>query len=446
MSEHPYLSGNFAPVEDECTAFDLPVTGEIPRALAGRFVRIGPNPIDPDPDRHHWFVGSGMVHGVRIGDGRALWYRNRFVRDDHVVAAKGGPPVAGPTREDALGGGVANTHVIEHAGRTLAIVEAGNLPVELDDELETVGRTDFGGTLPGGFSAHPHLDPDTGELHTAVYSPAWEHIQYVVVGRDGRVRRTVDVPVPGRPMVHDCMFTKSYFILLDLPVVLDGEVLEAGYSLPYRWHPEYGARVGLLPREGAAEDVRWHDVDPCFVFHPMNAYEDDAGQVVMDVVRHSKMFDADMTGPSEGTSSLEHWRIDPKGGAVREERLDDRSQEFPRIDERRTGKPYRFGYTSGIGLDTSLGGIAKHDIEKGTSEIHAEGSDRFFMEPVFVPASDDAAEDEGWVMAYVYDRETNGSDIVIVEAQDFSAKPVATIHLPRRVPFGFHGSWMPDRG
>jgi carotenoid cleavage dioxygenase-like enzyme len=247
-------------------------------------------------------------------------------------------------------------------------------------------------------------------------------------------------------MVHDCMFTKNYFILLDLPVILDPEVIEAGFSLPYKWHPEYGARVGLLPREGNAEDVSWHDIDPCFVFHPMNAYEDDDGRVVLDVVRHSKMFVEDITGPSEGTSSLDRWLIDPKGGPVKQQRLDDRTQEFPRIDERLTGKSYRFGYTTGLGMDLSLGGIKKHDIEKGTAELHFEGDHRVFMEPVFAPASEGAGEDEGWIMAFVYDKETNKSDVVIVHAQDFSAKPVATIHLPQRVPFGFHGNWVADRG
>ena len=445
MSENPYLSGNFAPVEEELTSFDLDVTGEIPRDLEGRLLRIGPNPIGPIPENYHWFLGSGMVHGVRLSGGKALWYRNRYVRDDQVVEAKGLPPIEGPVREMQLGGGTANTNVIGHAGKTLAIVEAGSLPVELDYELETLRRSDFEGTLPGGLSAHPHLDPDTGELHTAVYSPAWEFIQYVVVGVDGRVRKTVDVPVPGRPMVHDCMITKNYFILLDLPVTLDPEVIEAGFSVPYKWHPEYGARVGLLPREGNAEDVRWHDVDPCFVFHPMNAYEDDHGRVVLDVIRHSKMFALDMTGPSEGTSSLDRWLIDPKGGGVEERRLDDRSQEFPRIDERLTGKPYRFGYTTGLGLDRSLGGIKKHDIEKGTAELHNEGEDRVFMEPVFVPASPDAGEDEGWIMSYVYDMATDKSDVVIVHAQDFAARPVATIHLPQRIPFGFHGNWLADQ-
>ena len=132
MSQNPYLSGNFAPVPEELTALDLEVTGEIPRELSGRLLRIGPNPIDPDPKTHHWFLGNGMVHGLRLGEGKSLWYRNRYVRDDQVVEAKGWPPVEGPARANQLGSGVANTNVIALAGKTLAIVEAGNLPVELD--------------------------------------------------------------------------------------------------------------------------------------------------------------------------------------------------------------------------------------------------------------------------------------------------------------------------
>jgi carotenoid cleavage dioxygenase len=267
----------------------------------------------------------------------------------------------------------------------------------------------------------------------------------VVIGVDGRVRKTLDVPVPGRPMVHDCMITEHYFILLDLPVILDPEVIEAGFSLPYQWHPEYGARVGLLPREGTAELVSWHDVEPCYVFHPMNGCEDGDGRVVLDVVRHPKMFATDMQGPNEGKATLDRWLIDPRGGPVKEARLDDHGQEFPRIDERRTGKPYRFGYTTGLGGDVSLGGIKKHDLRSGTAQLHGEGEQRVFMEPVFVPRTPDAGEDDGWVMAYVYDKSTGRSDVVIVEAQDFEAAPVATIHLPARVPFGFHGNWVPDR-
>ncbi len=443
MSDNPYLSGNFAPLAEETTELSLSVTGKIPAELCGRLLRIGPNPVAPDPKTYHWFLGNGMAHGVRLREGRAEWYRNRYVRDDELCEKFGWPPVTGPERE-MLGGGVANTNVIGHAGRTYAIVEAGNLPVELSDELETLRRSDFEGTLPAGFSAHPKRDPDTGELHAAVYSPLWEHVQHVVVGADGRVRRTVDVPVRGRPMVHDCAITKNYFIVLDLPVIFDPELLAQGAGLPYKWHPEYGARVGLLAREGEATDVVWCDVEPCYVFHPLNAYEDPDGRVVLDVVRHPKMFATDMQGPNEGSPTLDRWIVDPRGGPVKEQRLDDRGQEFPRHDERLIGKPYRYGYTAGFAEGLEFGGLMRHDLRDGKTDVHSEGGARNFMEPVFVPRSDDAAEDDGWLLAYLYDASTNKSDVVILHAQDFTGEPVATIHLPGRVPYGFHGNWVPD--
>lgn len=443
MTQNPYLAGNFGPVADELTATDLKVTGELPPELCGRLLRIGPNPINPTPETHHWFLGSGMVHGLRLEDGRADWFRSRYVRDDTVVAAHDWPPVPGPRGPLQLGDGVANTNVVAVGGKVMALVEAGNLPVELDYELETVGRTDLQGTLPGALSAHPHLDPVTGEMHVAAYSPFWSSIQYIVIGTDGRVRKTVDIPVPGQPMVHDCMITQNYFIVLDLPVILDEEVARAGYSLPYRWHPEYGARVGLLPREGSAEEVSWHEVEPCFVFHPMNAYEDARGRVVMDVVRHSKLFDFDRNGPSEGEASLCRWQIDRQQTRVLETTLDDSPQEFPRLDERLTGQAYRYGYSVAGSLSTG-GGLYRHDLVNGRREEQQQGPDRRFMEPVFVPRSADSAEDDGWVLAFVYDRSADGSDVVVLDAADFGGEPVATVHLPRRVPFGFHGNWVAD--
>jgi carotenoid cleavage dioxygenase-like enzyme len=443
MTDNPFLIGNFAPVDEELTASDLPVTGNLPRELEGRLLRIGPNPIAPDPAKQHWFLGNGMVHGVRLRDGRAEWYRNRFVRDDEVVQARGWSPVEGPRPAQEIGGGVVNTNVIGHGGRTFATVEAGNFPVELSYELETVARSDFGGTLTGGFTAHPKRDPDTGELHAAVYSPFWEHVQYVVVGADGRVRRSVEVPAPGKPMVHDCAITESWFVVFDLPCIFDPQMLVEGYSLPYRWNAEYEARVGLVRRE-SDDPVIWSGVEPCYVFHPMNAYEDAAGRVVLDVVRHPKMFANDLRGPNEGAPTLDRWIVDPRGGSVKEQRLDDTGQEFPRHDERLVSEPYRYGYTADFGAGLAMGGLYQHDLRDGTVTAHSEGKDRFFLEPVFVPARDDAAEDDGWVLAFVYDASTDKSDVVVLHAQDFAGPPVATIHLPQRVPYGFHGNWIPD--
>jgi carotenoid cleavage dioxygenase len=444
MSENPYLSGNFAPVDGEATAFDLPVTGAIPRELEGRLLRIGPNPLAPDPRTHHWFLGTGMLHGLQLRGGRAEWYRRRFVRDDEVVRLLGGPPVPGPRPELELGGGVANTHVISHAGKLFAIVEAGNLPVEIGPELETLARSDFGGTLQGGFTAHPKRDPDTGELHAAVYSGLYEAIRYVVVGRDGRVRRTLDVPVPGKPMVHDCALTQRFFVLLDLPVTFDPANFGDGYPLPYRWNPAYGARVGLLPREGPAEAVTWCEIEPCYVFHLLNAYDAPDGRVVIDAVRHPRMFASDFRGPNEGAPRLERWTLDPRGGLAKQETLDDRGQEFPRLDERLVGKPHRYGYAAEFAAGVVFGGLLKHDLRDGKRERHTQGPARSFTEPVFVPRASGAAEDDGFVLALAYDAASDRSDLVILHAQAFAGPPLATIHLPCRVPYGFHGSWVPD--
>ena len=437
-----YLTGNFAPVREEVDIESLPVTGRIPGELEGRLLRIGPNPVtDPDPSAYHWFTGSGMVHGLWLRDGQATRYRNRYVRSDSVVDALGGAATPGPRH--GMGDNTANTNVIAHAGATYAIVEAGGLPMQLTGELDTVARSDFGGTLPGSFTAHPKRDPLTGELHAVVYYWEWDYIQYVVVGTDGRVRRSVNVPTPGGPMVHDCAITESRVVLFDLPCVFDIDMAMSGEGLPYRWKPEHGARVGLLNREGDADTTVWCELeDLCYVFHPLNAY-DDGERVVMDLAVHPKMFATDLHGPNEGGPKFERWILDPRSGRVDRTVIDSRSQEFPRHDERIVGRKHRYGYCATFGEDgIDYGNLIKHDLVAGTSLVHEMGDGRHSQEPVFVPKHGDAAEDEGWVMAYVHDEHRNAADVVIIDAQDFAAPPVATVHLPVRVPFGFHGNWV----
>jgi carotenoid cleavage dioxygenase len=439
-----YLAGNFAPVEKEVTAFDLTVTGHIPEGLDGRYLRIGPNPIEPpDPATYHWFTGDGMAHGVRLRDGKAEWYRNRYVRSTHVSEVLGESPAPGP-RHGGFDG--ANTNIIGHAGRTWAIVEAGAHPVELDDELATVAHSDFGGTLPHGFTAHPKLDPVTGELHAAAYYWELPYIEYLVVGVDGRVNRVEQIAVKGSPMMHDMSLTQHHAVFYDLPVTFNLEQAMAGASFPYRWDDAYGARVGVLPRAGTAADVRWFDVEPCYVFHPLNAY-DDGERVVLDVVRHPKMFATDHSGPNEGAPTLWRWTVDLSAGTVDEQQLSDEAEEFPRVDERVVSKPHRYGYgasvSTGDGLSFDGSRMLKHDLRTGTVESHDYGTGRATGEGVFVPSAPDAAEDDGWVMSFVYDAKDVASDLVILAAQDLSGDPVATIRLPQRVPFGFHGNWVP---
>jgi carotenoid cleavage oxygenase len=445
--ENRYLQGNFGPVTEEIVAVDLPVTGAVPSELAGRYLRNGPNPIGPvDLRTHHWFIGTGMVHGVRLRDGKAEWYRNRYVRGDEVAQLQGLEPLPGP-RHPMFGGASPNTNVIGHAGSTWAIVESGGLPVEMTYELDSVRYIDFDGAWPGTFSAHPKLDPVTGELHVMGYYWEWDHVKYIVVRPEGSIRKVVEIPVPGKIMLHDVAITDSSVVVFDLPVTFQLDALAEGYPFPYRWDPEYHARVGVLPREGRADDVRWADVEPCYVFHPMNAYDAPDGRIVMDVARHPKMFATYVNGPLEGPPTLDRWTIDAAGGKVVEERVDDQGQEFPRVDERLVGKPHRYGYAASFATGPAgieHGSLLKHDLERGTTEVHTYGPGRGSGEGVFVPRAPDAGEDDGWVVSLVYDAATDRSDLVILDAQDFAGEPVATVHLPQRVPYGFHGNWVPD--
>ena len=437
-----YLAGNYGPVTEEVTETELEVVGELPPELSGRYLRNGPNPApDTNPTSHHWFIGDGMVHAVRLDGGRALWYRNRWIRTD-AIAERLGEQHSGQLPEFGP-----NTHVIGFADSTWAIVEGGATPVELSDELETLGSNDFEGTLLNGFTAHPKLDPVTGELHAMCY--AWpglgDVVQYVVVGPDGEVRKTVEIPVPGMVMMHDMSITENYAVIYDLPVTINiASTMTSRF--PFRWNPEYGARVGLLPRAGKAEDVIWTEVSPGYVYHPMNAYETADGKVVLDVARYASMFDRDVYGPfGDSNPTLDRWVIDPKTRRVSESRLDERNQEFPRCNPRFNGRPYRYGYAAQL-VGRDFPAILKHDHQAGSVTEIPLGAGRNTGEPYFVPKEGATAEDAGWLMTFVYDANTNRSELAVFDAEDPARGQVAAVKLPVRVPYGFHGSWVPDDG
>ncbi len=444
-TDNRYLTGAYAPVTTEETLVDLPVEGTLPEHLNGRYLRNGPNPVDAvDPATYHWFTGSGMVHGLRLRDGRAEWYRNRWVRAADVATALGEPVRPGPVHENF--DFAANTNVIGHAGRTFAIVEAGSNPYELTAELDTIGPCDFDGTLGGGYSAHPHLDPASGELHTVSYFWGWgNQVRYSVLDADARITRLVDVPTTGAPMLHDCALTASSVVIYDLPVTFDLDAAMAGSRLPYRWNPDYPARVGLLPRDGEGSDTQWFDVDPCYVFHTLNAY-DDGDTVVIDLVRHDRMFATDFNGPNEGPPTLERWRLDRATGTVSTQPLAEGGHEFPRIDERRFGTPHRYGYTVGVGGDATgaLGvedTLYRHDATTGASQARNFGADTCIGEFVFVPNGPDTAEDDGVLMGLSQNLAAGTSRLEVVDAATLES--VAAVPLPVRVPVGFHGNWIP---
>ncbi|MFC4290815.1 carotenoid oxygenase family protein [Sphingorhabdus arenilitoris] len=442
---HPFLTGPHTPMTEEKTLETLTVTGRIPAELNGRYLRIGPNPIAANPATHHWFTGDGMVHGVRIQDGKALWYKNRWLRSNAVSAQLGEPPAPGP-RSPLFD--TANTNVLAHAGKIYGLVEAGAYPVHLDDDLNTVAHDPFGGTLQNSFTAHPHLDPETGELHAICYKgDVQDTIWHIVVDKDGRVRREEPIRVQNGPLIHDCMITQNYVIILDLPVTFSMTRLLAGYGFPYVWNPKHKARVGLLPKDGRGADILWCHVDPCAVFHFANAYETDAGTVVIDLCAHDTMFASSKVGPDSNQCPFERWTIDIKTQHVSRAIIDAEAQEFPRPDERFIGKAYRYAFTTALVMEELFDHHAdtrlfRHDLVEGTRQVQDFGPGRNPGEFVFVPRSNDAPEGDGWLMGFVINMTDDTTDYVILDAMDFEGAPVASVHIPHRVPPGFHGNWV----
>ena len=429
-----HMRGNYAPVSDELTTYDLPVEGAIPPELDGWYLRNGSNPRTPTG---HWFLGDGMIHGVRIEGGAAKWYRNRWVRTDSFEHPFGVYNADG-TRN--LRSSVANTHVVNHAGKTLALVES-SLPYEITNELETVGCYDFDGKLNDAMTAHPKICPTTGELHFFGYGNIFTpHVSYHRADADGNITVNRPLEVPALTMMHDFAMTSEHVIFMDLPIVFNIDIAVSGKGdMPFRWDDDYGARFGVLRRDDPFGEVRWFDVAPCYVFHVANAYVD-GDCIVVQAVRYPELWRTD--GGFGQSAVLWEWRLNTATGSVSERQLDDRAVEFPRIDDRLAGLPARFAVSVG---DSRL---VRYDMQTGAAVEHRFGSPEAPGGPgeaVFVPSPVGSAdESNGWYITYVYDPVDDSSDLVILDAADIAAAPVARIRMPRRVPYGFHGNWIPN--
>jgi len=437
----PHLRGNLAPVGDERTITDLRVTGTIPEELDGRYVRNGANPVTGFSD--HPFAGDGMIHGIRLRDGRAEWYRNRYVQT---------PFIADPDRDlndleslTDMTSSKANTNVVGHAGRLLALEEL-HCPYVLDGDLSTIGATDYDGMLKGSFTAHPKVCPVTGELIAFGYSMLEPYLTYLRVSSGGELVQVENITVGGPTMMHDFNITENHAIFMDLPAVFDIDKALQG-DPPIGWSDDYPARLGVLPRGGTDAEVVWYDIDPCYVFHPMNAYEE-GDSIVLDVARLPYIW---RHGPMDFPQpALHRWTIDTAAGTVAEEQVDDLAAEFPRVPDARVGLKHRFGYMMG-NVDASTfedpmstnGSLLKYDRESGVRTSIAVGAGRLPGEAVFVPKDDSHSEDDGYLMTYVFDADTGASEFVIFDAASMSDEPVGTVQLPR-VPFGFHGNWVPS--
>jgi carotenoid cleavage dioxygenase-like enzyme len=227
-----------------------------------------------------------------------------------------------------------------------------------------------------------------------------------------------------------------------------------GSGLPYAWDDGYPARIGLLPLAGP-DEVTWIPVEPGYVFHVGGAHTGPDGRIVLDGCRYAAA-DIDQlwasiggspAGPAadaaaSGHARLHRWTLDPVAGTAGEAPLDDRPVEFPTLDDRLTGRPSRHLYAVSEHRDGAA--VVKYDQRAGTVSAHELGADTVTGEAVFVPADGGTAEDDGWLISITTTRDGSASRLLVLDATDVAGPPVAAVTLPRGVPAGFHGSWIPD--
>lgn len=443
-----HRSSNLTPVSVESTIdAPLPMDGAIPDGLEGLLVRIGPNATTP-ASAGPWVHGDGMVHAVELRDGVARSYRNRWVRTRRLADSLGtlGPP--GPAEPFD---GTANANVVWVAGRLLALSECG-LPHRLSTDLRTLRIEDFDSMLGSPISPHPHRDPETGAVALFGYDPFGPpYLRYHELDDDGGVVHSTELDVPRCTLQPDFGVTASRVVFFDMPALLDERSGPPSGQLGYpevpapsfRWSPESGARLGVLDRGAPGAGVVWIDVEPCFVSHVVNAYDQDH-RVVLDVCRYDA-FGGDGVGHGgSGRPHLERWNVDLVARRVEMTQLDDLAVELPRVDALCASRPYRYAYCVELGegdLPEPVG-LVRYDLGRDEA-VHRRIDGRWPNEPVFVRAHDGHADDEGWLLVVVYDDTRGASDLVILDASSLAGKPEAVIHLPVRVPLHLHGSWVP---
>jgi carotenoid cleavage dioxygenase-like enzyme len=457
MPPSPFLTGLMAPVTDERDDHDLAVTGQVPAGLRGMFLRNGPNPQFAPRGKYHPFDGDGMVHAVYFEDG-APRYRNRWVESRGLLAERArGHALYGGLAEFAIpdadvvaeGGMIkntGNTHVVRHGDRILALMEACP-PTMLDRDLATIGELDFDGRLQGACTAHPKVDPVTGEMLFFGYAPFPPYLRYHVVDASGVLVHSAAIDIPNPVMMHDFVITRDHVVFLDSPALFDAQSMMSGGPM-VRWAPEEGTRIGVMPRRGDNSSIRWIDVDTQYVVHFFNAW-DEGGRVEVRAPRFAAMpggFEFDNPSGNEAPVPWS-WSIDLAAGTVRAEQTDDRTGEFPRVNDDLAMQRTRYLYNCMARtweFEFEFHGVVKYDTETGGATEFFYDDSEVSGEHAFAPDPDGTAEDDGWLLTYVTDRATDATDLAIIDARDVAAGPVARVHIPRRIPIGFHANWFAE--
>ncbi|MFM6089778.1 MAG: carotenoid oxygenase family protein [Dolichospermum sp.] len=450
---NPYLQGNFAPINTEITTDTLEVIGELPPELSGMFVRNGPNPQRNPIGQYHWFDGDGMLHGVQFNDGKAT-YKNRYVRTkgwniEHEAGKAIWTGMLEPPQLDnpyGISKNTANTALVWHNKQLLALWEGGAPHHISIPDLETIGEYTYNDQLVSAFTAHPKVDSVTGEMMFFGYGFRPPYLQYGIVSSQGELLSTVPIEIPMAVMMHDFAITENYTIFMDLPLTFSMERMQRGEPMLI-FEKHRPSRFGIIPRHGDNSNIRWFECPSCYVFHTLNAYEV-GDEVVLIACRMNStnvlISNDTYSDPLEGIPFLHRWRFNLSTGTVTEEQLDDVPGEFPSVNENLLGRKTQYGYLGKIvsGQNPLFDGVIKYDFENGTSQTHEFGKNRYGGESVFVPSPNATAEDQGWLVTFVYDENSQRSELLVINAEDMTSEPIARVIIPQRVPYGFHGTWI----
>ncbi len=463
-ADEPFLSGYYAPLHFEAEAYNLPITGEVPKALNGTLYRNGPNPQFAPRGPYHWFFGDGMLHAFTLGNGR-VHYRNRWVRTpkwqlEHEVgeglSGLPGHPQFNDSRVVELGSTLANTNIIWHGERLLALEEA-HAPFEVDPHtLAAIGYHNFDNRLVGPMTAHPKFDPVNGEMIFFGYAAKGRFTpDFAVhtVDREGNLLRSRHFEAPFASMVHDFVVTRKYIVMPIFPLTSSMDRAKKGFPA-YAWEPEKGTHVAVIPRDGKAGQIRWFDAPAGYVFHPMNGFDTEDGKLICDMQKyeHAPLFpkaDGTPVAKYSPEAKLVRWTFDlnSKARSFKEDPLDDHSGEFPRFDERFAMLEYRHGYfnaapaTAATQGREARAGLAHIDLKTRNTVLWQPPLGDYCGEPIFVPRDAKAAEGDGWILSVIFRGAENRSDLAVFDAGQLSAGPIALVHLSHRVPAGFHGNW-----
>ncbi|XP_006345443.1 carotenoid 9,10(9',10')-cleavage dioxygenase 1 [Solanum tuberosum] len=485
-----YLQGNFAPTDETPPLNDLVVQGHLPECLNGEFVRVGPNPKFAPVAGYHWFDGDGMIHGLRIKDGKAT-YVSRYVRTSRLKQEEffGGAKFmkVGDLKglfglftvymqmlrtklkvlDISYGNSTANTALVYHHGKLLALSEADKpyaLQVLEDGDLQTLGMLDYDKRLTHSFTAHPKVDPVTGEMFTFGYAHTPPYITYRVISKDGIMQDPVPITIPEPIMMHDFAITENYAIIMDLPLCFRPMEMVKNNKLAFTFDATKKARFGVLPRYANNEAlIRWFELPNCFIFHNANAWEE--GDEVVLITCRLMNPDLDMVNGAvkekleNFCNELYEMRFNMKSGAASQKKLSESAVDFPRINENYTGRKQRYVYGTTLNSIAKVTGVIKFDLhaepETGKSQLEVGGNvqgifdlgpGRFGSEAVFVPSQPgtECEEDDGYLIFFVHDENTGKSAVNVIDAKTMSMEPVAVVELPKRVPYGFHAFFVTE--